>query len=138
MYIMVCGKKYVYTLEWPLDPFLVRESDRKLNFIRLKHLHLKQLHVRFFRVVMACVFEPLLPGVCLYASCHTPFLDPIVLFLFYLFIFRITSLFSLLFASKGILRVEVLGLSHLNFGTIIYFCEAEHPLGLLTEAPVHN
>ena len=25
-------------LEWPLDPFLVRESDCKLNFIPLKHL----------------------------------------------------------------------------------------------------
>ena len=27
-------------LEWPLDPFLVREGDRKLNFIPLKHLFL--------------------------------------------------------------------------------------------------
>ena len=25
-------------LEWPLDPFLVREGDHKLNFIPLKHL----------------------------------------------------------------------------------------------------
>ena len=25
-------------LEWPLDPFLVREGDRKLNFVPLKHL----------------------------------------------------------------------------------------------------
>ena len=39
------------------------------------------LHVRFLRVVMACVFDPLLPGVCLHASCHTLFLDPIVSFL---------------------------------------------------------
>ena len=56
--------------------------------------------MRFFRVVMACVFDPLLPGVCLHASCHTLFLDPIVPFLscIYLF-FRNTLLFSLLFAS---------------------------------------
>ena len=25
-------------LEWPLDPFLVRAGDRKLNFIPLNHL----------------------------------------------------------------------------------------------------
>ena len=56
----------------------------------------------------------------------------------YLFIYRITLLYSLLFASQCILRVEVLGLSNLNFGSIIYFCEAEHPLGLLAEAPGHN
>ena len=37
--------------------------------------------VRFLREVMACVFDPLLPGVCLHASCHTLFLDPIVSFL---------------------------------------------------------
>ena len=36
--------------------------------------------MRFLRVVMACVFDPLLPGVCLHASCHTLFLGPIVLF----------------------------------------------------------
>ena len=36
--------------------------------------------MRFLRVVMACVFDPLLPGVCLHASCHTLFLDPIVSF----------------------------------------------------------
>ena len=30
-------------------------------------------------VVMACVFDPLLPGVCLHASCHTLFLSPILL-----------------------------------------------------------
>ena len=33
-------------LEWPLDPFLVREGDRKLNFIPLKHLFFTyDLHV---------------------------------------------------------------------------------------------
>ena len=32
-------------------------------------------------MVMACVFDPLLPGVCLHASCHTLFLVPFVLFL---------------------------------------------------------
>ena len=37
--------------------------------------------MRFLRVVMACVFDPLLPGVCLHPSCHTLFLDPIVSFL---------------------------------------------------------
>ena len=57
------------------------------------------------------------------------------LFVFYLFIFRIIELFPLLFASWGILKVEVLGLSYLNFGSIIYFCEAEHPLSLSAEAP---
>ena len=35
--------------------------------------------MRFLRVVMACVFYPLLPGVCLHASCHTLFFGPIVL-----------------------------------------------------------
>ena len=40
------------------------------------------LHVRFLRVVMACVFDPLLPGVCLYASCRTLLLDPTVFFVF--------------------------------------------------------
>ena len=34
------------------------------------------LHVRFLRVVMACVFDPVLPGVCLHASCHTLFSWP--------------------------------------------------------------
>ena len=48
---------------------------------------------------MACVFDRLLPGVCLHASCRTLFLDAIVLFRCLLFIFRITLLFSLLFAS---------------------------------------
>ena len=33
--------------------------------------------MRFFQVVMACVFDPVLPGVCLHASCHTKFLNPI-------------------------------------------------------------
>ena len=35
--------------------------------------------MRFLRVVMACVFDPLLPGVCLHALCYTLFLGPIVL-----------------------------------------------------------
>ena len=99
------------------------------------------LHVRFLRVVMACVFDPILPAWCLFAC----FLSQTVFrphsffsFVFYLFIFRITLLFSLLLTSCCILRVEVLGLSHFNFGSIIYFCEAELPLSLLAEAPVHN
>ena len=34
--------------------------------------------MRFYlRVVVACVFDPLLPGVCLHSSCHTLFVDPI-------------------------------------------------------------
>ena len=53
--------------------------------------------MRFLRVVMACVFDPLLPGVCLHASCHTLFLGPIVLsFFFFVFnsiIFRIIYYF---------------------------------------------
>ena len=49
------------------------------------------LHVRFLWVVMACVFDPLLPGVCLHASCHTLFLDPIVYFLLS-FIYRFLEL----------------------------------------------
>ena len=36
--------------------------------------------MRFLRVVTACVFDPLLPGVCLHASCHTRFLGPLVIF----------------------------------------------------------
>ena len=33
-------------LEWPLDPFLVREGDHKLNFIPFKHLFFTyDLHV---------------------------------------------------------------------------------------------
>ena len=60
-------------------------------------------------VPSACVFDPLLPSVCLHASCHTLILGPLVLFLvFNSFIFRIISLFLLLSASQGILRVEVL------------------------------
>ena len=49
--------------------------------------------MRFLRVVMACVFDPLLPGVCLHASCHTLFLDPIVFFFCLLFVFRIALLY---------------------------------------------
>ena len=37
--------------------------------------------MRFLHVVMACVFDPFLSGVCLHASCHTLFLYPIVSFL---------------------------------------------------------
>ena len=43
--------------------------------------------MRFLRVVMACVIDPLLPCVCLHASCHTLFLDPIVSFFCLLFIY---------------------------------------------------
>ena len=59
------------------------------------------LHVRFLRVVMACVFDPLLPGVCLHASCHTLFFRQYCSFIFVFnsFIFRIILLFLLLFAS---------------------------------------
>ena len=62
------------------------------------------LHVRFLRVVMACVFDPLLPGVCLHLfACflsHTIF-RPYFSFFFVSnsFIFRIILLFLLLFAS---------------------------------------
>ena len=78
------------------------------------------LHVRFLRVVMACVFDPLLPCVCLHASCHTLFLDSIVSFSFSLsFIYLFLELLSY-FHYYFILRVEVLGLSHFNFGSIIY------------------
>ena len=56
------------------------------------------LQVRSLRVVMVCVFDPLLPGVCLQASCHTLFFRPYCSFFFVLnsFIFRIILL---LFAS---------------------------------------
>ena len=80
------------------------------------------LHVRFLRVVMACVFDPLLPAWCLFPCflSHTVFRPhSFFSFVFYLFIFRIILLFSLLLASWGILRVEVLCQSHLNFGSII-------------------
>ena len=57
-------------------------------------------------MVMACVFDPLLPGVCWHASFHTLFLDPLFFLLcFIYFVFRITLLFSLLFVSYGILKV---------------------------------
>ena len=42
-------------------------------------------------MVMACKFDPLLPGVCLHASCHTSchtlFSDPIVPFSCLVFIY---------------------------------------------------
>ena len=80
--------------------------------------------MRFLQVVTACVFDPLSNGACLHASYHTLFLGPLVLlFVFNSFIFRIILLFLLLFASWGILRVGVLGQSHLNFGSIIYICK---------------
>ena len=50
-------------------------------------------------MVMACVFDPLLPGVCLHASCHTLLLGLLFFFVFNSFIFRIILLFLLLFAS---------------------------------------
>ena len=59
--------------------------------------------------------------VYIYIYIYLKFRCPLFFFVvFYLFIFRITLLFSLLFASQGILRLDVLGLSHLNFGSIIY------------------
>ena len=45
--------------------------------------------MRFLWVVMACVFDPLLPGVCLHSSCHTLFFRPycsFFLFLIHLFL----------------------------------------------------
>ena len=60
------------------------------------------LRVRFLRVAMACVFDPLLPGVCLHASYHTLCFSPYCSFFFVFinsFIFRIILLFLLLFAS---------------------------------------
>ena len=54
-------------LEWPLDPFLVREGDRKLNFIPLKHLFFTyDLHVSpvpFLRSVRFLVWG------CLFVQC---------------------------------------------------------------------
>ena len=57
--------------------------------------------MRFLQVVMAFVFDPLLPGVCLHALCHTLFFRPYCSFFFVFnsFIFRIILLFLLLFAS---------------------------------------
>ena len=37
-------------IEWPLDPFLVREGDRKLNFIPLK-LMIYVFHMSHFNAV---------------------------------------------------------------------------------------
>ena len=37
--------------------------------------------MRFLRVVLACVFDPILPGVYLHASCHTLFLSSIIFLL---------------------------------------------------------
>ena len=62
-----------------------------------------------------CLIFFYLVFVCMLLVTHQ-FQIPIVLFCcLYLFIFRITLLFSLLFASQCVLRVEVLGLSHLNY-----------------------
>ena len=58
--------------------------------------------MRFLRVIIACVFDPLLPGVCFHASCHTLFFIPYCSSFFFVFnssIFRIILLFLLLFAS---------------------------------------
>ena len=44
-------------------------------------------HVRFLRVVIAYVFDHLLLGVCLHASCRVLFLGPIVRFLFHCLLF---------------------------------------------------
>ena len=53
--------------------------------------------MRFLRVVMVYAFDPLLPGVCLHASCHILFLGLLVpFFVFNSFIFRIILLFLLL------------------------------------------
>ena len=59
------------------------------------------LHMRFLRVVMACVFDPLLPGVCLHASCQTLVFRPYCSFflsLIHLFL-DLLFLLLLLFAS---------------------------------------
>ena len=74
--------------------------------------------------------------VCMLLVTHC-FYAPLFFFfvVFCLLISRIIVLFSLLFASWGNVRVEVLGLLRLGFGSIIYFCEAEHPLSLLAETP---
>ena len=52
-------------------------------------------------MVMASVFDPLLPDVCLHGSCHTLFFRPYCSFFFVFnsFVFRIILLFLLLFAS---------------------------------------
>ena len=47
-------------------------------------------------MVMACVFDPLLPGICLHASCHTVFRPYCsFFFVFNSFIFRIILLLRL-------------------------------------------
>ena len=77
--------------------------------------------MRFLRVVMACVFDPLLPGVCLHASCHTLFFRPYCSF-FLSLIHLFLDLFHYFYYHlllRVFLRVEVLGQSHLNFGSII-------------------
>ena len=54
-------------LEWSLDPFLVREGDRKLNFIPLKHLFFTyDLHVP--PVPFYCSVRFLACG-CLFVQC---------------------------------------------------------------------
>ena len=54
--------------------------------------------MRFLRVVMACVFDLLLPGVCLHASCHTLFFRSYCSF-FLSLIHLFLELFFLLIAS---------------------------------------
>ena len=65
----------------PIVSFLLSFIYLFLELYRIRLYQQGVLHVRFLQVVMACVFDPLLPGVCLHASCHTLFLDPIVSFL---------------------------------------------------------
>ena len=73
------------------------------------------LHVRFLRVVMAWVFDPLLPVVCFHASCHRLFLDPIVSFLLYF----IDLFLELLYYFHYYLRLRVFwGLKFLAYHTL--------------------
>ena len=56
--------------------------------------------MRFLRVVMACMFDPLLPGVCFHASCHTLFFRLYCsFFLSLIHLFLELLFFLLLFAS---------------------------------------
>ena len=126
----VCGKRYGGLSLWFLRyvfTLLFSHSHMQPKYFNTciapcpKVYQQGVLHVRFFRVVMACVFDPLLPGVCLHASCHTLFFRPYCSFflsLIHLFL-ELFHYFYYHLHLRVFLRVEVLGQSHLNFGSII-------------------
>ena len=63
---------------------------------------------------VACVLDALLPGVCLHASCHTLFLDPLFLFLSCIYLFLELRYYFHYY----LLLIVFLGLNFLAFHTV--------------------